>query len=120
LNILIVEDDPSLSEVLAIVCRREGHEPVVAYDGEDALGKLDAQPFALLIVDARMPKLDGAGFIRTVRQRHDHGTLPIFGMTAGTEIEDQRALKDAGADRIIKKPFQVPTLRQAIRDALGT
>lgn len=119
MNILIVEDDPSLSEVLSIVARREGHEPVLAFDGHDALEKLKERPYGLLIVDARLPHMDGVRFIRTVREDPAHAQIPIFGMTAATELEDLRALLAAGANRLIKKPFRMPALRQAIRDALG-
>ena len=119
MNILIVEDDPSLSEVLTIVARREGHDPFVAFNGREALRKLEEQDFALLIVDARMPHMDGPRFIRTVRANPATANITIFGMTAATEVEDLRALEEAGADRLIKKPFRMPNLRQAIREALG-
>ena len=88
--------------------------------GFGKLRKLEEQNFALLIVDARMPHMDGPRFIRTVRANPATAGIMIFGMTAATELEDLRALEEAGADRLIKKPFRMPNLRQAIRDALGS
>lgn len=114
MRILIVDDEPGIAEVASLVCQTAGHSPRVVHNGKEALRVLSREPFDLLLVDANMPHMDGPSLIRALRAEASTRDLPIIGITAQREREDQSALKLAGADCLVTKPFALAELRAAI------
>lgn len=101
-KVLVAEDDASTNRLFCTILRRAGYEPVVAFDGEEALQKLDGQKVDLLLCDVMMPKLDGFALTQTIR---DGGSLlPILMVTARALPEDKRLGFLVGTDDYITKP----------------
>lgn len=112
LRMLVVEDDNLIRKLLMSYFDPEIYEFVEADDGQDALKHvLNSRPDVIL-TDLMMPKLGGAGLIRTLRQMKDFATLPIIALTAGGD-DVQAEAKAAGANIVLTKPLnkaQVVTL----------
>ena len=110
LPILIVDDDPSLLETVTEILTLEGYPVETAVNGADALDVLErAQPW-LVLLDMRMPMLDGWGFARAVRERGL--TLPILVMTAARDARGWA--EEIGAAGYLAKPFELLDLLDAI------
>ena len=115
-RILIAEDDPSTNRLLCAILRRGGYEPVSAVDGEDALRKLDEKQVDLLVCDVMMPKLDGFGLTKIIRE--SGSMLPILMLTAKSLPDDKHAGFLVGTDDYLTKPFDREELLLRIRALL--
>jgi DNA-binding response OmpR family regulator len=101
-RILVVDDDPTVSDVVARYLRREGYEVTLAGDGLVALEMAAAQPPDLVVLDIMLPGLDGLAVCRTLRER---GPVPVILLTAlGAETDRIMGL-ELGADDYVTKPF---------------
>lgn len=116
LCILIVEDDPDTREALQAVLELEGYEVIVAEHGQEALDRIrDVTPDVILL-DMRMPIMDGGTFARTYRQQP--GPLaPIIALTAAADAAD--VATRIGAAACVPKPFGVQDLLRTIERCLG-
>jgi DNA-binding response OmpR family regulator len=107
-RILIVEDDPAILAGLVESLRREGYEPAAAADGEEARRRLADEAFDLVVLDLMLPKIDGLGVLRWLRQRS--AALPVLILSVkGSEAEKVEGLR-AGADDYLAKPFGLKEL----------
>lgn len=103
LKILIVDDDKEIVQLLEIYVRNEGYEPVTAYNGKEALTKLNIDPdISLIILDLMMPEMDGMSVIKEVRKDSD---IPILVLSAKTTNMDKIQGLVTGADDYVTKPF---------------
>jgi CheY-like chemotaxis protein len=108
--ILIVDDDPALLDVIAAILKQEGYAIATATNGADALRAVDQQPPALVLLDMRMPVLDGWEF---ARQLEDRGLdVPIIVMTAAQDAA--RWAQEVSAAACLAKPFELNDLLDAI------
>src|ERR671937_18468 len=103
-NILLVEDDPTLSETLRYNLDREGYSVISAGDGVQALELARRERPDLLILDVMLPRLDGFSVCRILRQESD---VPILMLTARQDEVDRIAGLELGADDYISKPFSL-------------
>jgi DNA-binding response OmpR family regulator len=108
MRVLIAEDELATRKMLRFVFEQQaGHSVDEAESGGQALGKLDEQPFDLLLTDLSLPDLDGLELIRRVRRV---SSIPIMIVSARTAIPERvRGLK-SGADDYVVKPFDVTEL----------
>src|SRR5260221_5137442 len=107
-TILIVDDETRIRQVIARYLARERKYTLLeAADGLDALRVMDARPVDLVILDLMMPRLDGAGFIRSARAVSD---VYIIVLTARTGEDDQVGAYALGADDYVEKPFHCKAL----------
>jgi DNA-binding response OmpR family regulator len=114
-TILVVEDDPTVRETLALNLRGEGYAVEVAEDGEDGLAKARALEPDLLVLDVMLPHLDGLTVCRAIRRVSQ---VPIILLTArGTETDKIIGL-ETGADDYIVKPFSLGEFLARVRAAL--
>jgi DNA-binding response OmpR family regulator len=114
-NLLLVEDDDTVRETLALNLRSEGYQVELAADGERGLELARAGELDLLILDVMLPKLDGLTLCRVVRRESD---VPIILLTArGTETDKIVGL-ESGADDYVVKPFSLGELMARVRAAL--
>ena len=115
---LIVEDEPAISELLAINLRHNGFEPVIALDGEQAQRELDAVLPDIILLDWMLPGASGIALARQWRNAERTRQVPILMLTARTEEQDKIQGLDAGADDYITKPFSTQELMARIRAIL--
>ncbi|HEX9028819.1 MAG TPA: response regulator, partial [Anaerolineales bacterium] len=113
--ILIVEDEPSIAEVVQLYLRRAGYQVLVKSDGQAALQALDQRLPDLVILDLMLPKVDGLTITRRLRDRSD---VPIIMLTARREEADRIAGLEMGADDYVTKPFSVRELLARIKAVL--
>jgi DNA-binding response OmpR family regulator len=114
-GILVVEDDATVRETLALNLRSEGYEVVEAEDGEEALSRAREEGPDLIVLDVMLPKLDGLTVCRILRRE---SRVPIIILTArGTETDKIVGL-ETGADDYIVKPFSLGEFLARVRAAL--
>jgi two-component system KDP operon response regulator KdpE len=114
-RILVVDDDPQIRRVMRVTLTGRGYEVDDAKIGEDALEKLRAAHFDLVLLDMNMPGLGGLETCRLIRERSE---IAIIMLTVRDAEVDKVAALDAGADDYITKPFNSPELLARIRAAL--
>jgi DNA-binding response OmpR family regulator len=114
-QILVVEDEPSIAEVVSLYLRRAGYQIEVAGDGEAALNIMARQMPDLLVLDIMLPNVDGYEIVRWVR---DHSDVPIIMLTARREEADRIAGLEMGADDYVVKPFSPQELVSRVRAVL--
>ncbi|MDN6195891.1 MAG: response regulator YycF [Atopostipes suicloacalis] len=101
-KILIVDDEKPISDIIKFNLEKEGFATVTAFDGEEALEKVESENPDLIILDVMLPKLDGLEVVREVRKDYD---MPVIMVTAKeTEIDKVLGL-ELGADDYVTKPF---------------
>jgi DNA-binding response OmpR family regulator len=100
-TILIVEDEKSISEIVAMYLEREGFRAKIADTGEKALSLL-SEPFDLIILDLMLPDIPGEVLCSTIRENSD---VPIIMLTAKSGEEDRIKGLGIGADDYVVKPF---------------
>jgi two-component system response regulator PilR (NtrC family) len=115
-RILIVDDEPSMREVLEITLRQEGYVVTVADGGEAALRALDAAAFELVVTDLRMRGVDGLAVLRAVKERAP-GTAVLM-LTAFASTDTAVEAMKLGAYDYVTKPFKLDELRLTIASAL--
>ncbi len=114
-KILIVDDDPDIRDILKITLSEENYEVLEAADGEEALKAIEAKPLDLVLLDYKIPKLDGREVCRRVKKDLLLSHLPIIMVTGKGDINDKVNGIDAGADDYIVKPFEPKELLARIR-----
>jgi two-component system, NtrC family, response regulator PilR len=115
-KILVVDDEQSLRDFLAIMLKKEGHDIVTAENGTHALRAIQAEIFDLVISDVKMPGVDGIGVLKTVKEVSPETVVIMITAfaTAETAVE---AMKLGASDYIIK-PFKVDELKLIIGNSL--
>ncbi len=114
-QIFIVEDEPSVGEVVSLYLRRAGYQVTVLRDGRAALALLERQSPLLVILDLMLPGADGWEITRSLRER---GDTPIIMLTARREEMDRIAGLEMGADDYVMKPFSPQELVSRVRAVL--
>ena len=114
-KILVVDDEPSIVDVLTYNLTKAGHQPIVARDGEQALQLARAERPDLVILDLMLPGIDGLEVCRALRK---DGDLPIIMLTAKDEEVDRVVGLELGADDYIVKPFSTRELMARVKAVL--
>ena len=114
-HILVVEDDPTISEVIARYLEREGYEAEIALDGEQALSRAAEISPDLVVLDLMLPKIDGYEVCRMLRAK---GAVPIIMLTAKGEETDKLVGLNLGADDYMTKPFSPRELVARVKAVL--
>ena len=99
-RVLVVDDDPTVSDVVRRYLERAGHDVAMAATGEDALDRVSARAPDLVVLDLMLPGIDGLEVCRRLR-----GAVPVVMLTALGEEEDRIAGLSLGADDYVTKPF---------------
>ena len=114
-RILVVEDEPSIREVVSLYLKRAGYQVSVVGDGQSALEALSGGSFDLVVLDLMLPNVDGLEITRWLRER---GDTPIIMLTARREERDRIAGLEMGADDYVVKPFSPQELVSRVRAVL--
>jgi len=115
-RILVVDDERSMRELLAIVLRREGYEVLLAENGKSAIATLEREPVDILISDIKMPDLSGVDVLRAAK-RIDQDILGIM-ITAFASTDTAVEAMRLGACDYLSKPFDVDLLRMKVREKI--
>lgn len=117
-RVLIVEDEPSIAELIAVNLRHNGFQPVWAEDGVSAQRELDAVLPDAILLDWMLPGASGVQLARKWRSEARTKGVPILMLTARGDEPDKVAGLDAGADDYITKPFSTQEMLARIRAVL--
>src|SRR6185369_7423886 len=115
-RILVVDDERSMREMLAILLKREGHDVAVAENGRGAIDLLNEKAFDLVVSDARMPDIDGLEVLRHARAINP-SVIAIM-VTAYGSPDLLRGVAQLGVNDYVEKPFNTEVLRYRIRKEL--
>ena len=114
-RVLVVDDEPDIRATVQAMLETEGYHVGLAANGADALAAVEREPPDLILLDMRMPVLDGWGFAAEMRRRgHD---IPVVVMTAARDAA--RWATDIAASAFVAKPFRYDDLIGAVERARG-
>jgi CheY-like chemotaxis protein len=121
-NVLIVEDSPLVRKMYGLAFSKREHELVTAEDGRKALEAMtaEARAFDLILLDLRMPDMDGVEFIRAVRRMGRFREIPIILTTVepdGSELLQEA--QELGVAAVVKKPWKPQELRAVVQSVLN-
>jgi len=115
ITILVVDDEPTMRSLLETILSRDGYRILLASDGKEALEVLAREDVEMVISDVNMPRLDGFGLLKIVKNEY-----PGTSMVMMTGYGDTYTVKDAlllGADEYISKPFRSQEIALVIERA---
>ncbi len=115
LRILVVDDEPNITEFLRVGLGYEGYEVTTVADGREGLRRASDGSFALVILDVMLPSLDGFEVCKRLRTLSD---VPVLMLTAKDEVADRVTGLDLGADDYLTKPFSFVELLARVRAIL--
>ncbi len=104
-TLLVVDDSASMRQLVSFAITDAGYDVLVAENGRDALGKLNATKVDMVITDLNMPEMDGIELIKQLRSMPDYRFAPILMLTTEAQEEKKQEGKQAGASGWIVKPF---------------
>jgi CheY-like chemotaxis protein len=113
-RVLLVEDNQDTARTLAMLIKEWGHEVQVAHDGPKALDAARAQPPDLVLLDIRLPGMDGYQLARQLRTQAGLKQTRLVGLTGYQEDDDNRQSQLAGISRLLTKPVKSAILREVI------
>lgn len=120
MNILFIEDDPMNRRVVRDMLDVAGATMAEAALAEDGLRKIDADDYDVVLVDLRMPGMDGIEAIARIRARDDaKAQLPVIVVTADTAVDLRERCMAAGADEVLFKPVAMDALFDTIGRVLA-
>src|SRR5262249_36421376 len=121
LAVLVAEDNPINQPVAKKTLEKLGHRVTVVGNGREAVRKVQAGKFELVVMDVQMPEMDGLDATRAVRtwEKTTGGHIPIIAMTAHAMKGDRERCLAAGMDAYTSKPIRSRDLEQAIAEAVG-
>ncbi|MBN2219249.1 MAG: response regulator transcription factor [Kosmotogaceae bacterium] len=114
-SILVVDDEPSIVELLTFNLKKEGYEVLKAYDAEEALKIAEDNETDMFIVDIMLPGMDGFELVRNLRATEKFRQTPVIFLSAKSEEFDKVLGLELGADDYITKPFSVREVLARIR-----
>lgn len=115
INFLVVEDSPTMRQLITFALKRvHGSKIVEASDGIDALKKLSAQKFDMVLTDINMPIMDGLKLVSLIRGNDQHKGIPIIIITTEGAEEDRKKGLALGANAYLPKPIQTAELLKLV------
>lgn len=116
MRVLIVEDEVAVARQIASALTEAGHDPKAVHDGETALEEVRKTPFDLIVLDIRLPGIDGFQVLQRLRTQHLASRVLL--LTARGAVDDRVTGLQLGADDYLPKPFAMQELLARVR-ALG-
>ncbi len=118
-KILVVDDYVENVELLQELLTASGYDVTAAYDGDEALQKVDENKPALILLDIMMPKMDGYQVCEALRAKEETKEIPIIFVTAKTEVKDwTHAIFNVGVNSYITKPINPKKLLDKVKSVL--
>jgi len=117
-SILAVDDSASMRQMVSFTLKSAGYQVVEAVDGQDAWEKSVGREFDLVLTDQNMPRLDGIGLTRRLRENPKFKATPILILTTESSEQMKNAGRSAGATGWLVKPFDPTKLIEVIRKVI--
>lgn len=117
--VLVLEDEPNITEAIRFILRRDGWEVLGHDEGHDALALIEAHDPALVILDVMLPGQSGLDILRAIRARPALEGLPVIVLTAKGHAADRDRAMRSGASLYMAKPFSNAELLAAVRQLVG-
>jgi len=114
-RVLVVDDDPEVVDAVGEALQDDGYRVETATDGATALKSVLEAPPDLIVLDVRMPNLNGWEFCEIVRRQSHTRDVPVLFLTACTEVRDQITAMQVGGSDHLSKPFRLAALRDKVR-----
>lgn len=118
-KVLLTDDEPNIVRVVSARLKAHGYEVAEAYDGEEALAKIDTEKPDILLLDIMLPKMDGFEVCSRIRSSEAYRNIPIILFSAKTQEEDKKKGREVKADAYISKPFDPQRLIETIEHLLS-
>jgi DNA-binding response OmpR family regulator len=115
----LVEDEEALRHVLKDLLEREGYSVIEATDGVQALDEIDRHAPDALVLDLKLPRLDGYQVLNHIRARPATATLPVLVLTAHGDEDSEVKVFESGANDFITKPFRPRALSARLKALLN-
>lgn len=112
--ILIIDDSVSLRQVVKMALADAGYDVLEAGNGQEGLKWLDGRKIHLIVSDVNMPVMDGITFLKQAKQLAAYKFTPVIMLTTESSEEKKQEGQQAGAKAWVVKPFQPPTLLNAV------
>jgi len=119
LHVLVIEDEPNISEAIRFILRRDGWAVTVLDSGERALTTIHQARPDLVILDVMLPGVSGFDVLRTIRADRTVHNLPVIMLTAKGQAAARELARDSGASLFMAKPFANAELLAAVRQLAG-
>ena len=116
-NILVIDDEKNIRTTLTKCLRAEGYEVTAAINGEDGLEKLSEEDFDLILLDMKLPGMDGIEVLRRIRESHPF--TPAIMITAYGTVESAVEAMKLGAVDYLNKPFPPEEIRKVVSQVLS-
>ena len=117
-KVLVIEDSPDMRALLCLILKSLGHLPIVASHGKEGVEKAISEKPKLILMDIRMPIMDGLEAARALRAHPETKEIPIIVTTALLRHPDRATCLDAGCSDYMVRPFNVLDLQNKIREFL--
>lgn len=118
-SILAVDDSASMRQMVAFTLKSAGYNVVEAVDGQDAWEKANGKTFDLVLTDQNMPRMDGIGLTRKLRETPSFKNTPILVLTTESSDQMKQAGRAAGATGWLVKPFDPQKLVEVVKKVIG-
>ena len=118
-KILLVEDNEMSRDMLTRRLKRKGYEVVIAADGKEAVRKAQSQTPDLILMDIRLPLIDGWEAMRRIKIMPETQSIPIIALTAHAMTGDMEKCMGAGCDDYDTKPIDLPRLLEKMQALLN-
>jgi DNA-binding NtrC family response regulator len=116
-TILVVDDEDALRTVLGGELANEGYEVRTAADGDEAISELDKSPFDLVLLDIKMPRLNGFEVLKFIKEKHEKTKVVM--LTGFADLKNAIESKKLGADDFVSKPYDLVDLLTTIERVLS-
>ena len=118
-RVLVVDDEPDIRLLMRVTLQAAGHTVLEADDGQSALETIRADEFDLVLLDLRMPNVDGWAVLATLSEEGRLDGLPVIAISAHADPEMMRRALVAGCRAYLNKPFKPDALRQVVDSTLS-
>ena len=118
-KVLVVDDEPDVASLLALMLKSQGYNVLTAGDGQEALEKARAEKPDLIVLDVMLPKLDGYKVARMLKFDEKFSHIPIIMLTAKIQEKDRKTGLETGADAYVTKPFDTAQLLEKVKEILS-
>lgn len=116
-KILVVDDEDALRTVLSAELVNEGYSVGTAGDGQEALNELQKGPYDLVLLDIRMPKMDGFEVLKVIKEKY--GQTKVIMLTGFADLKNAIESKKLGAEDFVSKPYDLVDLLTTIERVMS-